>query len=128
MAAMTPTTWTARVRYAEVDGQGIVFNAHYLLYCDEAMSLFCREHGVAELAEQVRLVNTTLDWTSGASYGQTVDVLTSCAAVGTTSFRLGFAISADGRPCCTAVTTYVLTDGSGRPTPLTALHRSALQS
>jgi acyl-CoA thioester hydrolase len=127
-AAVTATTWSAPVRYAEVDGQGVVFNSHYLLYCDEAMALFCREHGVAALAEQVRLVSTALTWTSGATWGETVGVVTTCTRIGTSSFELTFAISADRRPCCTVVTTYVLTDDTGRPAPLTDEHRTALQS
>ncbi len=125
---MSATTWTAPVRYAEVDGQGVVFNSHYLLYCDEAMSLFCRTRGVPALAEQVRLVSATLDWTSGASYGETIDVMTSCAGLGTTSFRLSFAITANGRPCCTVRTSHVLTDETGRPVPLSEQHRTALES
>ena len=28
------STWSAPVRYAECDGQGVVFNSHYLLYAD----------------------------------------------------------------------------------------------
>ncbi len=31
-----------RVRYAEIDGQGIVFNAHYLTYFDTAMAEYFR--------------------------------------------------------------------------------------
>ena len=30
--------WSAPVRYAECDGQGVVFNSHYLLYADEALT------------------------------------------------------------------------------------------
>ena len=35
--------YTFRVRYAEVDAQGIVFNAHYLTYFDCAITEYYRE-------------------------------------------------------------------------------------
>jgi acyl-CoA thioester hydrolase len=90
-----------------VDGQGVVFNAHYLLYCDEALTLFCREHGLGDLAERVQLKASKLVWTSGARWGETVSVDAHCTSVGTSSFVLHFEISADGRQCCTVETTYV---------------------
>mgnify|MGYP001822445374 FL=1 len=31
-----------RVRYSEIDGQGIVFNAHYLTYFDTAITEYFR--------------------------------------------------------------------------------------
>ena len=36
----SPFTHRIRVRYAEVDGQGVVFNAHWLTYFDEASTRF----------------------------------------------------------------------------------------
>ena len=36
-------THTFRVRYAEVDAQGIVFNAHYLTYFDCAITEYYRK-------------------------------------------------------------------------------------
>ena len=35
--------YTLRVRYAEIDAQGIVFNAHYLTYFDCAITEYYRE-------------------------------------------------------------------------------------
>ena len=40
-----------RVRYAEIDAQGIVFNAHYLTYFDTAITEFYRSIGI-NLSEQ----------------------------------------------------------------------------
>ena len=72
------STWSAPVRYAEVDRQGVVFNSHYLLYCDEAMSAWCRERDMLRLAERVQLVASTIAWKSGAKWGEqlTVDMRT----------------------------------------------------
>jgi acyl-CoA thioester hydrolase len=122
------TTWSAPVRYAEVDGQGVVFNSHYLLYCDEAMSAFCRERGLLTLAEQVQLVSSTLSWKSGARWGDILEVDATCTRVGRTSFGLAFDIRVGERSCCQVETTYVLTDGAGRSIPVPDDARAALTS
>ncbi|MGH8862029.1 MAG: acyl-CoA thioesterase [Jatrophihabitantaceae bacterium] len=120
------TTWTAAVRYAEVDGQGVVFNSHYLLYCDEAMAQFCRERELGGLAADVQLVTSTLTWTSGARWGETIGVDVRCTRVGRTSFALAFDIRADGRESCRVETTYVHVDAGGRSAPLPDEVRGAL--
>jgi len=40
------TTTAIRVRWGEVDGQGVVFNANYLMYADVAVTEFMRANGV----------------------------------------------------------------------------------
>ena len=86
------STWSAPVRYAEVDGQGVVFNSHYLLYCDEAMSAWRRERDMLRLAERVQLVASTIAWKSGAKWGEQLTVDVACSRIGTTSFVLDFEI------------------------------------
>jgi len=110
-------TWSAPVRYAEVDQQGIVFNSHYLLYCDEAMGSFCEDRGLRNLAERVHLVASSLTWAAPARWGDVVDVDATCTRVGTTSFVMHFDIRVGDRPVCTVDTTYVLAE-DGRPAPL----------
>ena len=41
----TPYRHTIRVRYGEVDKQGVVFNAHYMAYMDDAMETWLHEDG-----------------------------------------------------------------------------------
>jgi acyl-CoA thioester hydrolase len=122
------TTWSAPVRYAEVDGQGVVFNSHYLLYCDEAMSLLCRERGLLDLADRVRVKASSLVWTSGAVWGEIVSVIATCTHVGRTSFRISFVVTADSRLCCEVETVYVLTDVVGVPVALSGAERELLES
>lgn len=43
---MNSFTWSSQVRPHEVDAQGIVYNAHYLSYFDNARSLHMLESGV----------------------------------------------------------------------------------
>jgi acyl-CoA thioester hydrolase len=110
-------TWSAPVRYAEVDQQGIVFNAHYLLYCDEAMAAYCADRGLLDVAEQVHLVASSLVWRAPARWGDVVDVDAQCVKIGTSSFVIHFDISVSGAVICEVDTTYVLAD-DGRPVPL----------
>jgi acyl-CoA thioester hydrolase len=120
------TTWSAPVRYAEVDQQGVVFNAHYLTYCDEAMGALCAEHGLIDLAERLQLVRSTINWQASARWGETVEVDARCTRLGNTSLDIAFDIRADGRDCASVDTTYVLTDLAGTPEPLPDRVRAAL--
>ena len=120
-------TWSAPVRYAEVDQQGVVFNSHYLLYCDEAMGAFCEERGLREFVSLVRLVSSSLTWTGPAHWGDVVEVDVRCTKVGTTSATLAFDLRAGGRPSCTVETTYVYADEAGTPQPIPDDIRTKLQ-
>jgi acyl-CoA thioester hydrolase len=60
--------WELRVRYAEVDAQGIVFNAHYLTYFDTAITEYLRRIGhdyaalVARSGLDFHLVKSTVEY------------------------------------------------------------------
>jgi acyl-CoA thioester hydrolase len=120
------TTWSAPVRYVEVDQQGVVFNSHYLLYCDEAMGAYCEQRGLREFVELVRLVSSSLTWSGPARWGDVVDVEVRCVRVGRTSATLAFDIRAGDRPCCVVETTYVYADPAGAPVPIPDDVRAAL--
>ncbi|MDT4914532.1 MAG: acyl-CoA thioester hydrolase [Pseudonocardiales bacterium] len=120
------STWSAPVRYAEVDQQGVVFNSHYLLYCDEAMGAYCEQRGLREFVELVRLVSSTITWTGPARWGDVIDVDVTCPRVGRTSATLAFDLRAGGRRCCTVETTYVYADVAGAPQPIPDDVRTAL--
>ena len=120
-------TWSAPVRYAEVDQQGIVFNSHYLLYCDEAMGAFCARHGLLDFAARIRLAASSLVWSGPAHWGDTVQVDARCAKVGRTSLTMHFELRASARPCCAVETTYVYADEHGTPLPVPDDARAALQ-
>src|SRR5690606_13642628 len=46
MAAEQPFVHRVRVRYGEVDMQQVVFNAHYLAYCDDPADLWFQAMGL----------------------------------------------------------------------------------
>lgn len=119
-------TWSATVRYAEVDQQGVVFNSHYLLYCDETMGAFCIQRGLRDFVELVRLVTSTLTWRGPARWAELIEVDVQCTKVGRTSATLAFDVRADGRPCCQVETVYVYADKSGTPAEIPDDVRAAL--
>jgi acyl-CoA thioester hydrolase len=111
-------TWSAPVRYAEVDQQGVVFNSHFLLYCDEAMGAYCEARGLRDFVALVRLVSSTLTWTGPARWGEVLEVDVGCTRIGRTSATLAFDVRAGGRASCHVETTYVYADESGTPRPI----------
>ncbi|MEO6887066.1 MAG: thioesterase family protein [Jatrophihabitantaceae bacterium] len=115
---MTSSVWSAPVRFAEADQQGIVFNAHYLTYCDEAMGAFVTARDLLAFAEDIRLVTSTLTWTASARWGELVEVDVRCERVGRTSLVIAFDVRAGGHPCCQVTTTYVHTNRTGSPQPI----------
>ena len=60
------------MRYAEVDGQGVVFNAHWLTYFDEACTRFMEELGFGPdfwIREfDVMLVRAVIEWSGPARF------------------------------------------------------------
>jgi acyl-CoA thioester hydrolase len=115
--------WSAPVRFVECDQQGVVFHAHYLTWCDEAVTAWLRGTGTDYPALLARgldtsVVSSTLHWSAPARYGEVVEVDAGAERIGRTSFAVRFDIRVGDRPCCRAVTTYVLVDRDGRPTPV----------
>lgn len=112
--AATEPTWAHRepiaVRYQEVDLQNVVFNAHYLAYCDLACVGWMRSalgwSGVGDELDWM-LVRATLEWQGSAGYGDTLDVDCRVARWGRTSFDIAYRGTVDGRPVFIATITYV---------------------
>jgi acyl-CoA thioester hydrolase len=135
MSSLEPFTHRVRVRYAEVDGQGVVFNAHWLTYFDETCTRFVGEWGFGPdyWIEQfdVMLVKAVLEWSGPARFDDWVDIAVTPARIGRKSFDLGYHASVDGRSACTAVITYVaVAPGSNEsielPDPVRAVLASRL--
>ena len=109
------SAWSAPVRYAECDMQGVVFNAHYLAYADESMVAVMAELGTPYSDLLARGLDTSvvaseLTWSAPARWGDVVHVDGQVERVGRTSFTVSFTISVEDRPCCRVRTSYVLTD------------------
>jgi acyl-CoA thioester hydrolase len=106
-----PFSHRIRVRYAEVDAQSVVFNAHWLTYFDDACTRFVESWGFGPdywIHEfDVMLVKAVIEWSGPARFDDWIDVGVQPARLGTKSFDLRYQASVDGRAACAAVITYV---------------------
>ncbi|MDN5748068.1 MAG: acyl-CoA thioesterase [Pseudonocardia sp.] len=110
-----------RVRYLEVDAQGVVFNSWYLAWFDDAMTAFLAHRGLDYAAmldsgHDVQLVRSEIDWKVGVGFADEVDVAVSTARLGRTSFALDFEVRRGPEVTCAGRTVYVViaVDGSGK--------------
>jgi YbgC/YbaW family acyl-CoA thioester hydrolase len=80
-----------RVRWAEVDMQKIVFNAHYLMYFDTAIADYWRalalpyEEAMASLQGDLYVRKATVEFNASARVDDVLDVGMKCVRVGTSS-------------------------------------------
>ncbi len=80
-----------QVRWAEVDMQKIVFNAHYLMYFDTAMSDYWRrlalpyEATLEQLGGDLYVKKASVEYHGSARYDDHIDVGLRCARMGTSS-------------------------------------------
>jgi acyl-CoA thioester hydrolase len=91
-----------RVRWAEVDMQRVVFNAHYLTYIDTAVADYWREIGleypegyVQKYSNDVFLRKATVEYLGSARYDDELAVYCRVAKLGRSSFTWAFEIHAD---------------------------------
>jgi YbgC/YbaW family acyl-CoA thioester hydrolase len=116
-----------RVRWAEVDMQKIVFNAHYLMYFDTAMAEYWRalalpyETAMVILGGDLYVRKATIEFSASARMDDVIDVGMKCARVGTSSivFEGGLFRGDDFLVSCELV--YVFADPAtqtSKPVPL----------
>ena len=80
-----------RVRWAEVDMQKIVFNAHYLMYLDTAVTDYWRalalpyQSTMHDLGGDLYVKKSTLEYHASAHFDDTLDVRMRCARIGNSS-------------------------------------------
>lgn len=98
------------VRYQEVDLQNVVFNAHYLAFCDLTVAGWMREAigwtGTGDAIDWM-LVKAVLEWQGSATYGDVLDVDCGIARWGRSSFDVDLVGTVEGRAVFTATITYV---------------------
>lgn len=125
-----------RVRYAECDAQGVVFNARYGDYVDLAMTEFMRVlfGGYTELLAQGldnQVVRLATDWTAPARFDDVLALDVEPLHLGNTSYRLKVSIfrHADGVAVATSEITYVMvTAGRHEKQPMPDHFRQRLQA
>ncbi|MFN3267013.1 MAG: acyl-CoA thioesterase [Deinococcales bacterium] len=88
-----PFSYSIRVRYSEVDMQGVVFNANYLAYCDDAFDTFVRTaipEGLEAHGVDVMLKKAILEWVAPARMGDSLQIKVNISSWGNTSFTTTF--------------------------------------
>ncbi|HEU0067136.1 MAG TPA: thioesterase family protein [Sphingomonas sp.] len=116
-----------RVRYAEIDGQRVVFNSRYLEYADAAVSEFWDWTGIAGVLGQTwahvefHVRRTEIDYHRPFVLGDIVEASVRLDAIGRTSLAQRFELAhADtGALHATIAMTVVNVDlSTGRPAPI----------
>jgi acyl-CoA thioester hydrolase len=97
------------VRYGECDMQRVVFNAHYLAYCDHAADLWFRSLGASleSGAWDVMVKKAAITWDGAARVHDDLAITLSVSRWGNTSFDVRFDGTVDDVPVFTADLTYV---------------------
>jgi acyl-CoA thioester hydrolase len=114
-----------RVRWAEVDMQKIVFNAHYLTYIDTAIAEYWREIGlpypegyVARYASDIFLRKASVEYLGPARYDDELTVCCRVAKLGRSSMTFQFEIYRSVEMLISAELVYVNADSSMKAVPL----------
>ena len=91
-----------RVRYSEIDGQGVVFNAHYLTYFDTTITEYFRALGYDQYAdakqtgEDFHVVKSVIEYKAPVRFDQELDVGARVARIGNSSLTFELAIFLKG--------------------------------
>jgi acyl-CoA thioester hydrolase len=106
-----------RVRFAETDLQGIVFNGNYLTYYDVAWTEYFRALGLTwqdliGMGADTVLARTTIEFKSPARFDEVLEVWVRVSKVGNTSLAFDFEIypEGEGRLIGAASSLYVCID------------------
>jgi YbgC/YbaW family acyl-CoA thioester hydrolase len=117
-----------RVRWAEVDMQKIVFNAHYLMYFDTAITGYWRalampyEESMHAMAGDLYVKKATVEFNASARMDDQLDVALECARIGNSSIQFVGAIFRAEELLITSELVYVFADPAtqtSRPVPQT---------
>lgn len=105
-----------RVRWVEVDMQKIVFNAHYLMYFDTAISDYWRalalpyEEAMQQLGGDLYVKKSSVEYHGSARFDDTLEVALKCARVGNSSMTFSGAIFRGDELLVTSELIYVFAD------------------
>ncbi|GAB3471408.1 YbgC/FadM family acyl-CoA thioesterase [Polaromonas eurypsychrophila] len=115
-----------RVRWAEVDMQKIVFNAHYLMYVDTAVADYWRalalpyEEAMHELGGDLYVKKASVEYHGSARYDDQLDIGLKCARIGNSSMVFTGTIFRGDALLITCELIYVFADPAtqtSRPVP-----------
>jgi YbgC/YbaW family acyl-CoA thioester hydrolase len=124
-----------RVRWAEVDLQRIVFNPHYLMYIDTAVTEYWRALAIpyemipALLGGDLYVKKSTLEYHGSARLDDLLDVGVSCSRIGNSSMQFQAGIFRDDHLLVSGELVYVFADpATQKSKPVPSALRDMLQS
>jgi len=112
-----------RVRWAEADLQGVVFNAHYLAYFDIAITEYWRvlakgdREWLSEAFEHLFVVKATVEFHRPARFDDELQVAVRCARLGRSSMTVDFEIHRADEHLISGQSIYVYASG-GKSLPI----------
>ena len=122
-----------RVRYHECDPQGVVFNAHYLAYCDICLTELWRDAvegyaGMAAKGVDVVVAESRVRFLSPLRFDDELDMRLTIGNLGTSSMELEIDMERDGEPIAEAVLAQVFISlESGEKIPIPDEIRKAVE-
>jgi acyl-CoA thioester hydrolase len=91
-----------RVRYSEVDQQGIVYNAHYLTYFDTALTEYMRaldynyRDQLPQTGSDFHVVRAVVEYKAPARFDDIIEIAVRTARIGRSSITFELAVFPDG--------------------------------
>jgi acyl-CoA thioester hydrolase len=91
-----------RVRYSEVDQQGIVYNAHYLTYFDTALTEYMRaldynyRDQLPQTGTDFHVVRAVVEYKAPARFDDMIEIAVRTARIGRSSITFELAVFPDG--------------------------------
>ena len=123
-----------RVRWAEVDRQGIVFNGHYLTYFDVGITEYYRTlgypypDGLAQSGTDLYVRKAEVEYHASAQYDDEIDIGVRVSRLGRSSFDFRVEIHRGGLLLVTGKVVYVNADPVARKSaPLPDFLRVAIK-
>jgi acyl-CoA thioester hydrolase len=102
-----------RVRWSEVDPQGIVFNPNYLAYADLALTEYMRRigfpypDGLLRLGSDLFAVRSEINFRASARYDDELELAARMSRIGRTSLTLLIGMFRGGELLCDVTMVYV---------------------
>lgn len=124
-----------RVRYSEIDGQGVVFNAHYLTFYDTTITEYFRALNYDQYADAKKtgmdfhVVKSVVEYKSPIRFDAEIEVGARVARIGSSSmtFELAIFLKDSADLMATGEVVWVNTDQSThRPAPITTEVRNLI--
>ena len=110
-----PLRHPLRVRYAECDAQGVVFNSHYLAWFDMNMTELWRAafgsyHAAVERGVDIVVVTAELTYRASGRFDELLELEVAVSALGTTSLTTQHAVTRDGQRLVEGTLRHVMVD------------------